>query len=66
MVTRVPTDQQDVEYSEYQPMIKIPTDVQNTNRHYPSEILFKIPSDDQNTNHHHPPEKMFKILKRGI
>ena len=37
MVTRVPTDQQDVEYSEYQPMIKIPTDVQNTNRHYPPE-----------------------------
>ena len=54
MVTRVPTDQQDVEYSEYQPMIKIPTDVQNTNRHYPPEKkclkyrkeAFKIPTDN--------------------
>ena len=30
-------DKQDVVYSEYQQMIKIHTDVQNTNRHYPAE-----------------------------
>ena len=48
-------------YSEYQQMIKIPTNDQNTNCHHPPEKMLKIPKCSKYKNAQNT--KMFKIPK---